>query len=40
VPFLERDALMYPLIEAVRQLVAGGQVVIAVNKQVQDVWEI
>jgi histidine ammonia-lyase len=32
VPFLERDA--------VRQLVATGQIVLAVNRQVQDVWEI
>ncbi|MEW5957122.1 MAG: histidine ammonia-lyase [Chloroflexota bacterium] len=39
VPFLEKDAIMYPYIEAVRRLVAGGQLVTAVNKQVQDVWE-
>lgn len=40
VPFLERDAVMYPYLEAVRQLVASGQVVVAVNKHVQDVWEL
>ncbi len=40
VPFLEKDAIMNPYIEAVRKLVATGQIVIAVNKQVQDVWEV
>jgi histidine ammonia-lyase len=40
VPFLEKDAVMYPHIEAVRQLVAAGQVVMAVNKAVPDIWEI
>jgi len=40
VPFLEKDAVMYPHIEAVRQLVATGQIVMAVNKAVQDIWEI
>ncbi len=39
-PFLERDAVMYPFIEAIRQLVANGQIVLAVNRHVQDVWEI
>ncbi len=40
VPFLEQDAVMYPYLEAARQLVASGQVVVAVNKHVQDVWEL
>jgi histidine ammonia-lyase len=40
VPFLEKDAIMYPYIEAVRQLVASGQLVLTVNKQVQDIWEV
>jgi histidine ammonia-lyase len=40
VPFLEKDAVMYPYIEAVRQLVATGQIVAAVNGLVQDIWEI
>ncbi|HXV44514.1 MAG TPA: histidine ammonia-lyase [Anaerolineae bacterium] len=40
VPFLEKDAVMYPHIEAVRQLVATGQIVTAVNRSVQDIWEI
>jgi histidine ammonia-lyase len=40
VPFLERDAVMYPYIEATRQLVASGEIVLAVNRHVQDIWEI
>jgi histidine ammonia-lyase len=40
VPFLEKDAVMYPYIKAVHNLVASGQIVIAVNSQVQDVWEL
>ncbi len=40
VPFLERDAIMYPYIEAVRQLVADGQLVQSVNQHVEDVWEV
>jgi histidine ammonia-lyase len=32
VPFIERDTLMYPHIEAVRQLVASGEVVTVVNQ--------
>jgi histidine ammonia-lyase len=40
VPFLEKDAVMYPYIEAVRHLVASGQIVVAVNQHVQDVWEL
>jgi histidine ammonia-lyase len=40
VPFLEKDAIMYPYIEAIRKLIANGDIVIAVNKQVQDIWEV
>jgi histidine ammonia-lyase len=40
VPFLEKDALMYPYVEAVRRLVASGQMVVAVNRHVQDIWEV
>lgn len=40
VPFLEKDAIMYPYIEAVRDLVADGRLVKMVNTQVQDIWEI
>ena len=40
VPFLEKDAIMYPYIEAVKKLITHNDLVLAVNKQVQDVWEI
>jgi histidine ammonia-lyase len=40
VPFLEKDAIMYPYVEAVRRLVATRKLVSAVNAQVQDVWDI
>ena len=40
VPFLEKDAIMYPYIEAVRGLIASRALVTAVNAQVQDVWDI
>jgi histidine ammonia-lyase len=40
VPFLEKDAIMYPYIEAIRKLITSGELVIAVNKQVQDIWEV
>lgn len=39
VPFLEHDAVMYPYMQAVRQLVVSGRIVDAVNEQVEDVWE-
>lgn len=39
VPFLEKDAIMYPYIEAIRTLIASGQFVKVVNQQVQDIWE-
>ncbi|MFN8457399.1 MAG: histidine ammonia-lyase [Anaerolineae bacterium] len=40
IPFLEKDALMYPYLEAAHQLVMTGQVVMAVNRHVQDIWEV
>lgn len=40
VPFLEEDALMYPYIEAVRQLIASGALVKVVNEKVEDIWEV
>jgi histidine ammonia-lyase len=40
VPFLEADTIMYPYIEAVRRLIANGELVRATNSAVQDVWEI
>jgi len=36
VPFLEKDAIMYPYLEAVRNLVAGGELVNVVNEQTND----
>ena len=40
VPFIERDTVMYPYIEAVRRLVADGTLVKETNSVVQDVWQI
>jgi histidine ammonia-lyase len=40
VPFLEKDAIMYPYIEQIRKLIASGDLIVAVNKQVKDTWEI
>lgn len=37
VPFIEQDTVMYPHMEAVRELVASGDIVRAVNRQVQDI---
>jgi histidine ammonia-lyase len=39
VPFLEKDAIMYPYMNAVWQLVASGQIVTTVNRHVKDIWE-
>jgi histidine ammonia-lyase len=36
--FIERDAVLYPSIEAVRKLVASGELVAAVNDHVGDHW--
>ncbi len=40
VPFLQKDAIMYPYLAAVRKLICTGQIVVAVNQKVQDVWEL
>ncbi len=40
VPFIQEDTVMYPHIEAVRRLVADGSLVRAVNRVVEDVWEL
>jgi histidine ammonia-lyase len=34
VPFLERDAVMYPYMESLRELVAGGELVRAVEAEI------
>jgi histidine ammonia-lyase len=39
VPFVESDTLLYPYVEAVRKLIAAGQLVDVVNKRVKDIWE-
>lgn len=38
VPFLEKDTIMYPYMEAIRQLVTGGKIVETVNRHIKDVW--
>ncbi|MBW7881167.1 MAG: histidine ammonia-lyase [Caldilineaceae bacterium] len=38
VPFVEQDTPLAPYVEAVRKLVAGGELVQAVNAQVEDHW--
>ncbi len=39
VPFLEKDAIMYPYMDAVWRLVTSGQLVAEVNRHVRDIWE-
>jgi histidine ammonia-lyase len=39
IPFLEKDEIMYPHMEAARRMVASGRLVKAVSQHVQDVWE-
>jgi histidine ammonia-lyase len=39
VPFVESDTLLYPYVEAIRNLIAAGQLVDVVNKRVKDIWE-
>jgi len=39
VPFIAEDTVLYPHIQAVRQLVADGSLVRAVNAVVEDVWQ-
>jgi len=39
-PFIEEDQVLYPYIEAVRQLVADGSLVSVVNHHVADTWSV
>jgi histidine ammonia-lyase len=39
VPFIEEDQILYPYMQSVRDLVANGQLVKAVNEKVEDIWE-
>jgi histidine ammonia-lyase len=39
VPFVEEDQILYPYIQAIRDLVATGRLVKAVNERVEDIWE-
>jgi histidine ammonia-lyase len=39
VPFVEEDQILYPFIHSIRDLVATGKLVKAVNKKVVDIWE-
>ena len=40
VPFLTKDAIMYPYLEASRNLITNNELIAAVNQAVQDVLEI
>lgn len=40
VPFVEDDRILYPFIHAIRDLVASGHLVKAVNEKVEDAWEL
>lgn len=40
IPFLERDTVMYPYMEASRKLITSGQLVTVVNRVVQDTVEL
>jgi histidine ammonia-lyase len=40
VPFVQEDTVLYPFIEAIRQLIAGGDLVKATNKVVRDEWNL
>ena len=37
---LEKDAVMYPYMNAVKELVVSGRIVLAVNQKVEDIWEL
>lgn len=39
VPFIEEDQILYPYVDAVRNMIATGQLVKAVNGKVTDIWE-
>jgi histidine ammonia-lyase len=38
VPFVEEDRILYPYVEAVREMIATGALVKAVNEKVNDDW--
>ena len=38
-PFIESDTVLYPYIEAVRRVIASGELVEEVNHHVKDIWE-
>ena len=40
IPFVEEDCILYPYVEAVREMVATGELVRAVNQQVTDIWRL
>jgi histidine ammonia-lyase len=40
VPFIEEDCILYPYVEAVREMVATGELVRVVNQQVMDIWHL
>jgi len=40
VPFVEEDRILYPYVEAIREMVATGELVRAVNQQVTDIWRL
>ena len=37
---MEEDRILYPYVEAVREMVATGELVQAVNQQVTDIWRL
>jgi len=39
VPFVEEDQILYPYLESVREMIATGKLVKAVNDKVTDIWE-
>ena len=39
VPFVEEDQILYPYLESIREMIATGQLVKAVNGKVTDIWE-
>jgi histidine ammonia-lyase len=39
VPFVEEDQILYPCLDAVRDMIATGQLVKTVNDRVRDIWE-
>jgi histidine ammonia-lyase len=39
VPFVEEDQILYPFVDAIRNMIATGKLVKAVNDKVMDIWE-